>query len=257
MKKKIGLALSGGGVRGVAHIGLLKFLEEKGVEAQVVAGTSAGAIVGGLYAAGHAAETILQVFRETEIFDFSYVTWIKPGLLDVEKFIPTLSAYFDPDDFAALEKELYIVATKILSGEQAVLHSGSVIKSILASAAFPGIFSPVSIENELFVDGGVLNNFPADIIRDKCEVLIGLNVNPIDRVTEKSVDSTLEILRRVYELAIRRQAAGNERYCDFCLTSGKLTKFGLFDQDAVDDIFEIGYQTVKDRFGELEKLLDD
>lgn len=255
MDKKIGLALSGGGVRGAAQVGLIQLLEEKGVEPSVIAGTSAGAIVGGLYAAGHSARTMLKVFKETRLFDFSHFTWLKPGLLDAEKLIPELKSYFYPDDFSHLKKELYVVATKILTGEKAVLHSGSVVLSILASAAFPGVFSPIRIAGELYVDGGVIDNFPTETIRDKCDVLIGFNVNPISQVEEDAVDGTLEVLRRAYELSIRHQAANNERFCDFCLSSPKLVEYGLFDQDAVEAVFDIGYQTAKERFGELERLL--
>lgn len=242
MSKKIGLALSGGGIRGAAHVGLLKRLEERGIEPSVVAGTSAGAIVGALYAAGHGYEVILDFFREQPLFDFSHFSWTKPGFMDTDFYSENLQPFFESDDFAALKKELYVVTTEILQGEKRIFSSGPLIKPVLASAALPGIFSPVRMGDGIYVDGGVFNNFPSDIIRDKCDVLIGMNVNAIPEVTESQVDSTFSVLRRVYELTVRQQAIAHEKFCDIVVTSEDLVNFNEFDQSKVEEMFEVGYR---------------
>ncbi len=252
MNKTIGLALSGGGVRGAAHIGLLKYLKEIKIEPSVIAGTSAGAIVGGFYAAGHDVDTMLTFFKENRLFDFSHFSWMKPGLLDTEGFMEDLKPYFPEDKIENLDKKLFITATEILQGTLKIFEKGSIVKAILASAAFPGIFSPIKIDHDLYVDGGTFNNFPSDIIRDKCDFLIGLNANPINEVSEDQMDGTLNILRRVYELSVRRQGAVNEKYCDVVITPGELVNYNEFNQNNVDEIFEIGYEEARIKLHDVE-----
>lgn len=252
MNKTIGLALSGGGVRGAAHIGLLKYLKEREIEPSVISGTSAGAIVGAFYAAGHDVDTMLTFFKKNRLFDFSHFSWMKPGLLDTEGFIEDLKPYFPEDKIENLDKTLFITATEILQGTLKIFEKGSIIKAVLASAAFPGIFSPIKIDHDLYVDGGTFNNFPSDIIRDKCDFLIGLNANPINKVSEDQMDGTLNILRRVYELSVRRQGAVNEKYCDVVITPGELVNYNEFNQNNVDEIFEIGYEEARIKLHDVE-----
>jgi len=196
MKKKIGLTLSGGGVRGAAHVGLLQFLEENDIEIDIIAGTSAGAIVGALYAAGNSPQTILEVFKQVRLFDFSNFTWAKPGLLDSDRFESIFEPYIRKNDFQELQKELYMVACDVLKGEEVVFSKGPVIRAVLASSSFPGVFTPVKINDDLYVDGGVFNNFPADLIRDKCDFIIGMNVNPLNTIEEKDLTSTYALMMR-------------------------------------------------------------
>lgn len=160
-----GLVLSGGGTRGIAHIGVLKALEEHNINITHIAGTSAGAIVGALFAAGHSWTTILKFFKEVPIFDFKRYAYNKPGFIDTNKFYKDLFSFFIEDDFKCLKKQLYIPAINLIAGTERIFNEKELIKPILASAAFPGLFTPVIIDNIPYVDGGVLNNFPVDLIK--------------------------------------------------------------------------------------------
>lgn len=250
----LGLALSGGGVRGIAHIGLLKVLQEEGIEPQVISGASAGAIVGALYAAGMSCEDMLQFFRDTELFDLSKFTPWKPGLLDLEKFEPEFADFFPKDSFEELDKKLIVVASDILAGEMVTFTSGSLVKAVLASAAFPGIFTPLRMDDRILVDGGVFNNLPAELLRDECEVVIGMDVNPIVPVKEKEVDSTMEILQRVMVLMIRKQSLEARKYCDIFLSPSQLTEVSTFGQKQLDRAYEIGYNAARNKVEEIKKI---
>ena len=110
-----GIVLSGGGVRGLAHIGVIKALEENGIYPTYITGASAGAIVGTFYAAGYPCEEILDFFHSTSMFSINNYTYRKPGLLDTDKFYKIFKKYFPEDRFEALKKSLYISATDILN----------------------------------------------------------------------------------------------------------------------------------------------
>lgn len=242
MAKTIGLALSGGGMRGAAHIGLLKRLDELDIKPNVIAGTSAGAIVGSLYAAGHSHATILEFFKEQRLFDITHFTWTKPGFINTDDYLEHMRPYFEEDRFEALKTKLFVLASEILRGELQIFESGELIKPVLASAAVPGVFSPVQIGDGLYVDGGVINNFPSDILRDKCDFVIGMNVNTIPEVKPEDMGTTFSILRRVYEISSRKQALENEQYCDIGITPKDLTNYNYLDKNNIDAAFEIGYK---------------
>ena len=161
-KVSIGLALSGGGHKGLAHAGVLQFLEEQNIQIDVISGTSAGAIVGGLYAVGKKPAEILDFFKSVKLFSWNHLSFSKAGLLDAEKFIDYLDVVFGETKLVDLPQEMYISATDINSGRLKTFSRYTKAKeAIAASSAFPGIFSPVQIEGRLYCDGGILANFPA------------------------------------------------------------------------------------------------
>lgn len=252
----LGLALSGGGMRGIAHIGLLQALEDHGIEADIIAGTSAGALVGSMYAAGMSAASILDFFRENELLDLSRFTFLKPGLLDLDRYVPDFEKLFPRDDFSALKRNLIVVSSDILAGEMVVINSGSVIQAILASAAFPGVFAPIDTGQQILVDGGLFNNLPADLIRDRCKVVVGMNVNPILRIEKKDVHSTVSVLRRVSELMIRRQSIEAKKFCDVFISPNELGKVDTFNQKQLEASYEIGYAAAQKEIGTIISLLD-
>ena len=145
--KKIGLVLSGGGIRGMAHIGLIKAMEERNLEAKTVAGTSVGALVGALYANGNSTTEMLQFFKETPLFQYSFFAFGKPGLIDTERYVPILKKHFQKNSFATLKKPLFVVATDMQNGTERVFHEGELIRPLLASAAL----SPVLVRWKLKV----------------------------------------------------------------------------------------------------------
>ena len=241
-KHKFGITLSGGGVRGLAHVGVIRALEERDMEPTIISGASAGALVGALYGHGYSPDEMVDFFKSTEIFRWENYTWLKPGLIDTDKFSKIFKNVLPEDSFESLKKELYVVATDILNGEPKIFSEGQLIKPILASAAFPVVLSPVEIDGTLYADGGIVNNFPVEVIRDKCETLVAVYVNHPKKMTAKELDSTLEILERAYKLNIAHQSLKKLDKVDIAITPEKLSDFNTFDTRKLQKIHDIGYK---------------
>ena len=141
--KSIGLVLSGGGVRGIGHIGMLKALKEYGIEASVVSGSSAGALVGAMYAGDRSIEDMLAFFKETPLFKYNFFTINKPGLVDTDRYFDIFNEYIPFDTFESLHKQLFVTATNLQKGVEEVFYKGDLIIPLLASAALPPVFSSV------------------------------------------------------------------------------------------------------------------
>lgn len=238
---KIGLTLSGGGIKGVAHVGLLKAFDEYNIKPAFVTGTSAGAIVGGLYAAGYDWETILDFFRKTSIFKLSRYARSKPGILDSLKFANDLATYFPEDSFETLQLPLSITATTVISGEQHIFNSGSLIKPIIASASFPGVFTPIDIDGTLYFDGGVIDDFPVEPLVQNCDYIIGSYVNPLSAMSITALKHSYQVLNRAYEINLHHRVKNKFDMCDILVCPDELSKFGTFSMRNVERIFQIGY----------------
>src|SRR5690606_10333862 len=156
---RVGLVLSGGGARGLAHIGVLRSLERAGATFDVVAGTSMGAIIGSLYAAGHSAEEIYEIAKETSWRDVVDIS-LQAGLIKGDKFQAFLAEHL-PATFEDLKLPIAITTTDVESGEAVVLTEGDLVKAVRASSSFPSAFEPITYAGRTMVDGGIVNNLPA------------------------------------------------------------------------------------------------
>jgi NTE family protein len=239
---KTGLVLSGGGARGIAHIGVIKALEEQQITITHIAGSSAGAIVGALYAAGCGWREMLGFFKTVELFSISNFATNKPGFVDPEKFYDRFLDFFPKDDFETLEKQLYITATNILDGSLSVFHKGELIRPILASSAFPGVFAPVKINNGYYVDGGILNNFPSDLIKMKCDQLVGVFVNPFEEVKIDGIKHSYNVLERAFKIIMAKESLAKFDDCDLVICPDGLNNYNTFVLKDVDTIFNLGYE---------------
>jgi NTE family protein len=191
--KKIGLALGGGGAKGIAHIPMLELLDELGVRPHRIAGTSIGAIMGGLYAAGRTGAQIRQLIARTVITKsdsiksalkkkdaFKVLGLFDPdikqrGLFKGDKFIRFLFDAIGVADFSGLKIPLRVVAADFWKSEQVVLESGDLLSAIKASMGLPGIFTPVKIGDRILIDGGGVNPLPHDLLGD-CDTIIAIDV---------------------------------------------------------------------------------
>ncbi len=241
----IGLVLSGGGVRGAAHIGVVKALEEHGLYPTHIAGTSAGAIVGALYAHGYTCDEMLSFFKKVQILDFKKYARNKPGFIDSEKYYTIFNEFFPVDDFSSLKKSLTITATDILEGTLKTFSRGELIKPLIASATFPGVFAPIKIDDSYYIDGGTLNNFPVEYLKDICDTIIGVNVNPFKKVEITELKHFHNILERAFKLKSLKEDLLKFVDCDIVIYPEELSKYGTFDKKYLDEIFQIGYNTTK------------
>lgn len=239
--QSIGLVLSGGGIRGMAHIGFIKAMKEFGLDAKVVAGSSVGALVGALYANGNSVEDMLQFFKDTPLFQYNFFAISKPGFIDTERYFNIFKGYFPQNSFEGLEKPLYVVATDLLKGEEKVFSKGTLIKPLLASAALTPVFSPVEINRTLYADGGVMNNFPKEYVDGKADFIIGSNVSIAGEVQKKDLRNSLQLAGRVTGLMIYAASYRKLKECDLYIEPKELEKIGVLDKKGIQKAFTIGY----------------
>jgi len=238
----IGLVLSGGGVKGMAHIGILKALNERGIYPEIVSGVSAGAIVGALYANGIASSDMIQFFKETPLFKYNFFTFNKPGLFDTEKYHFFFSKYFEKDMFNTLEKQLFVTATDLQSGVAKVFSSGELLRPLLASAALPPVFNPVTINGRLYADGGIMNNFPIEPLLNKASFIIGCYTSGMKEVGNGVLKNPIQLANRTNQLMLH--ANSREKLCatDLLFRPAGLEYIGVLDKKGIDKAFVIGYE---------------
>ncbi|GET27632.1 patatin-like phospholipase family protein [Prolixibacter sp. NT017] len=239
-KVRFGVALSGGGARGFAHIGALKALEEYGLQPDVVSGTSMGALVGVLYAAGYAPDEISEMIRHEKFYRLIDIRLRKGGLLNLKKVQDLLTEKIEDNDFSALKKPFYVSVANLNTGANEVRHSGRLFEFVIASSSIPLVFTPQKIDGQTYVDGGLFNNLPADAIRDKVDVIIGIHANHNSPVEE--ISGTREIAERCFQLSIAQNVEKSRELCDYFIDPPEARRFGTFDFPQIDRIMEVGYQ---------------
>lgn len=198
-KLKIGIALGGGGARGFSHIGVIKALEEAGIKPTMISGTSAGSLVGAVWASGKTGDEIEKISETLDAKDIktSKMFFIPSKATGIENVV--INAMGGDLSFEDLKVPFYCVTTNIMTGQEVVWNSGKVAKCVSASCAFPGFFAPVNIDGQNHVDGGLLNNNPCDILRKKCDIVIGVDINS-SRGEGTQSTKTLEVVLASYRI---------------------------------------------------------
>ncbi len=242
INKTIGLTLSGGGVRGMAHIGILKALNERDIYPDIISGVSAGAIVGALYANGSSPMNMLAFFKETPLFKYNFFSVNKPGLFDTEKYMLFFEKYFKENSFASLEKTLFVTATDLQQGKPKIFSSGELLKPLLASAALPPVFSPVCIDDVLYADGGIMNNFPVEPLLDNCEIIIGCYTSALKEVGKAKLKNSLQLTSRTNTLMLHSNSMKKLHACDILFRPKDLEHIGILDKKGIEKAFIIGYE---------------
>lgn len=252
---RIGIAFSGGGARGIAHIGALKALEEAGIKPEVLSGTSAGAIVGCLYAYGLSIDKMLEFIKDTQLFGLIKLGLPKAGLTKLTYLKERLTNYIEEDRFEALQKPLYVAISNLNTGELEIKHSGPLFEVIMASSSIPLVFKPVEIDGEIYVDGGLLNNLPVSPLLPHTDFIIGVNVMPHLNVPNKSVQSLFGIATRCFDLSIQANSRPELALCDVVIEPKKCNGYHLFHINKYQEIFDIGYEEAKKQIPKIKKKL--
>lgn len=190
-KKKIGLVLGGGGARGLAHIGVLKVFEKHKIPVNIIAGTSIGSLIGAFYASGIPPENIEEIATNLDaklIHKLFQPTLSKSGFINGENIKEFLSQLIKKEKIEDLNITYAAVAIDILSGNEAVFRSGSLIEAVRASISIPVLFTPVCYEKKFLVDGGLLNPVPVDVAEQMgADFIIAVNVIPKPEYAKKVV----------------------------------------------------------------------
>ena len=298
-RPKVGVVLGGGGAKGAAHIGALKYIEEMGIPVDYVAGTSMGSIIGGLYAMGYSPDELTNLISQLDWSEYIGNSINRPMMSEEVKqrnstllvnvpfsleslfskeskssFISQLpSAYVNNSSLVNLFNDLCVgyqedmdfnnmpipfacVATNVVTGEEVVLRSGSVPTAMRASMAIPGVFSPVEIGDMVLVDGGLVNNFPADVLRDMgADIIIGIEITKDKKLTRKDIQSLPQLLGQLVTNSTSGKRKENREMCDIRIVPD-VSGFGMlsFTPDAIETLVGRGYKKAAEYHEQLEAI---
>lgn len=285
-KPKVGLALSGGGARGIAHIGVLRRFEEAGIEPDIIAGASIGALVGSMYALGYDSYDLEKIFIEanfseliknsperntlgnylkrTEDRTLLELNITKKGIAlpnsltsghHISYFISKLisqSKYYN-ENFDKLKYKLRVVCSDIQNAEKVVYSSGDLSKIVMGSIAYPAIFRPVKYENRLLLDGGMTDNIPTDILEDEKVDIIILS-NTIYNTPAKDEYNIMEVLDRVNQTMTNDIMQNNLKKADINITP-ELGNIPITDFTDIDSLITLGYLAADKIIPEIEEKI--
>ena len=284
---KIGLVLSGGGAKGFAHIGVLKILEKAGVKIDFIGGTSMGAVVGGLYASGYSATQIDSIFYNTDFnqllqdyiprssksfyekrndemyaitlpfnrFKIGIPIALSKGMYNYNLLSKLTHKVRDVRDFSKLPIPFLCVATDIEKGEPVVLRSGYLAQAMLASSAFPSLFSPVEIDGKLLIDGGVVNNYPVDEIRKMgADIIIGVDVQD-DLKDRNALKDATRILVQITNLDMIKVMKDKIKLTDIYIKPD-VSNYGVISFNDGREIIKKGEEAAMGIYEQIKKLAD-
>ena len=286
-RPKVGLVLSGGGAKGAAHIGVLKYIEEMGIPVDYIAGTSMGSIVGGMYALGYSADEIQSIIStldwnrlisnqvdrkkisfsrkqakgtqiinipfslntdEEELKSRSFRNSLPIGIVSGDNLINLLNSlsvgYSDSLSFNQLPIPFVCVATNMLNGRAEVMSNGMITKSLRASAAIPILFDPIKVGNALYVDGGIVSNFPAEQCRQMgADYIIGVSMSPGLENDVSKLSSIFSHIRQLKEIITDKNSEKYHELCDIYINPD-LKGVGMlsFNPESVATMTKSGYE---------------
>ncbi len=259
-RKKIGLALGGGGAKGLAHIGVIKALEEEKIPIDFIAGTSMGALVGGWYAATENIvflENIFLKIKESDLIPSQAVKGVESSrLFKSEAFAKFLKGILDGKKIEQCLLPFRAVATDVENGKEVILSEGSIVDAIRASIALPVVFKPVKVGERLLMDGGVANPVPADEVREMgADFVIAIDISSRwirlddELVKGKNMPSLISIAFSVMEYEVARQVL---KQADIVLRPPVMT-YDWLEFFRAKEIIEAGYRETKRRLKEIRK----
>lgn len=250
---QIGLCLGGGGARGIAHLGVLKALEELEIPISHISGTSAGALAGCLFSSGLKSDLIFKEIEKSSWWKIMSPSKLSIGLTSHKYIFHLLKNLVPEDDFKALDLKFYVCVTNITDGEEWIIDNENLHKAVAASCAIPILFEPIIIEEKVCVDGGLLNNMPIEPLKKLDLPIIGVNINEHGKA--KDLNSIPQIAKRSFNLAVWKATQANWERCDVKIDVTGVHDFGLLDFHKGNELFEIGYYAAIKCEKELKALI--
>ena len=250
---RVAVVLGGGGALGYAHIGVLQALDEAGIHPTYIAGTSMGALVGVLYAAGYSGEELMQIVREyrltstTGIINLSHKN-TRRGLSNFARVRKMLDEKLPTNSFDSLPIPFACTASNVQTGELVIRHEGEHLTDwVLASASIPGIFQPQLIDNAYYCDGGLMDNLPVAAIPDSvADIIIAIDLVPTDQPETGTYFSREYTMVNVYgNFLLRQMSQEGCAKADVVIRPNTDTRYGIMDFAQYQHFYQQGYDTMK------------
>jgi NTE family protein len=266
LPQRVGLVLGGGAARGIAHVGVLQALEENGIYPAVIAGTSVGALVGGLYAAGVSSMRLATIVRDLKWLDLvslrlPAINWSDPartipmGMVDLDKLMEWIDQVVgSPVTIQQLNLPFAAVATDLLSGEIVVMNEGPLAEAIRASCSVPGVFTPYHRNGRLLVDGVVVNNLPVSVAQDLgADYVIAVDLLPLLGDSQAEPRNVVELsMTALFMLA---RATQIEQELADILIVPEITHVNLADLSAGEVLLEAGRRAAEEAMPRIQAAL--
>ncbi len=242
---RLGVALSGGGVRGFAHLGALYAMDELGIKPDIIAGVSAGALAGAMYASGLSPLDIMKAFMKVKFTDFCEIKVPRNGFFNMDGFRNFLEDTLGCSHIEDCRIPMVICATDIDAGQPVQWRKGHMAERVMASCAIPIVFTPIKVDGVSYVDGGVVHNMPSWAIRNECDRLIGVNVSPLleSKVSSRSL---IDIAARSYHLIARSNVQSDLAMCDTIISTDSIADIKVFQLSDKEKAFKSGYRAARD-----------
>ncbi|AIZ64075.1 hypothetical protein PK28_10880 [Hymenobacter sp. DG25B] len=256
MPQHLAIALSGGGARGIAHLGVLAALDELQIPVGRLAGVSSGAIAAAFYAAGYPPADILRMLTSTNVARLMRPAFSSFGLLHMDAVEQLFVRYLGPGcTFAALHCPLTLVATDLREGISVFYDQGLLIPPLLASSAVPIVYRPVEFEGRQLVDGGLLNNLPVEPLLGHGVPVVGVHCNPVNHTAR--ITTFRRLVERTLHLAINANTAARQQLCQLLIEPPELHQYRPLSYRLAPELFSIGYQYTLQLEKELRALLEE
>lgn len=243
VNNKLGITLSGGGFRGIAHLGVLQYLQELKITPDEISGASAGALLGALIAEGYTPEDVLGFCKKEKLFSYSDISVTGGGLFSTAILEKIIRKYIPHDSFAQLKKPLFVAVTDLTNAQLLIFNEGSLSFAVKASCCFPLVFQPVPHGDAYLCDGGLMNNFPVEQVRANCNKVIGVNVDTVGKM--EGAPGYKEIIARLIRITTAGTLRSQEKQCDLYMHIDELSAFGTFNTKKIDELFQTGYRHAK------------
>lgn len=244
-RKTIGLALSGGGIRGFAHLGAIKALDEANISIDYIAGTSAGALIGACVATGMDIDDLYNFLKVKDLFSLSEFTFPSKGILNFKRLAKELRKELPYHRFEDLPIPLTVVASNLQLGKVEYFNTGNFIDAAIASSSIPAIFSPIRIGKYDYCDGGVFDNMPIKIVREQTDIVIGINISPVSEISD--IGGITDIAARAFQLSVNSNSMPDLSTCDIYIAPKGIREFGLLDNEHIEEIYQAGYDAAKEK----------
>ncbi len=246
----VGLALSGGGARGLTHVGVLQALDELGIKASHISGTSAGALIGGMYAAGISPMDILRIVQEQKFLTPGNFSVRRNGIFSINPLVQMLEKNLPIRRFEELPLRFYATATNIEDGNTVTFDSGDMVMPMVASSAVPLMFAPVMLDGKPYLDGGVINNFPVEPVQD-CNLVIGSNVSNWPEAHKKW--NRVLIVQRCFHLSMSTYLNYKKEKCHIFIDP-PVGHYSGFNKKNLKQLVDLGYEYTMQRSADLLNL---
>lgn len=256
--RRVGIALGGGGARGVAHALALEAIDDAGIRPRAIAGTSMGAIVGALYASGQGGRQIRERVEQNVLATdgdlrgawargstlLRWLAFVRPemgggGFLRADAFLRHQLEQIGVSTFEELQIPLRVVATDFWTGDQVVIESGELLPALKASMAIPGIFAPVTLGGRTLVDGGIANNLPFDLLRDRCDITVAVDVAPTRPARGDTPPGILDAILGMFDLLLEKDLRARlERSPPDLYVHPEIVDVRVLDFDKIGSVLE-------------------